>query len=185
MNGRGWLVILLVVTACAAAVIFWHSRERKFKVPMAHGRTAFTFIVPANKAVVFPLFGASGERAWGTHGAGQPWDPQFIWPQPEHDVEGEVFLVNHGHRGKTATWINTAFDAETGHVQYVYVLPDEIVTRIDIHVIARDPQTTQVDVVYDQTALNRSVNASIAERTEHDQDMAKEWQQQISTALKK
>jgi hypothetical protein len=189
MNARGWIVLAVIVVACgAAAVVLWHVRggtpEATSSSPLAHGRTEFTFTVAANKSTVFPLFGASGERKWGTHGSG-PWDPHFVWPVPERDVEGEVCTIIHGHHNKTATWINTAFDPETGHVQYVYFLPGDIVTRIDIRVTERDPATTQVDVIYDQTALNSSVNASIQERTQHDQDMAKEWQQQITAALKK
>ncbi len=160
-------------------------RSQDAGCPMAHGRTAFTFAVAASKRVVFPLFGASGERAWGTHGDGHPWDPHFLWPLPERDVEGEVFTITHRHHNKTATWINTAFDPVSGHVQYVYFLPGDIVTRIDIRLTERDPANTQVDVIYDQTALNSAANATIQERTQHDEDMAKEWQQQIMAALKK
>jgi hypothetical protein len=191
MNARGWWVVSVIVVACAAAaVVVWHMHRGEGQGEsggMAHGRTAFTFTVAANKSVVFPLFGASGERAWGTHGNGHPWDPHFIWPVPERDVEGEVFTITHhgAHHSKTATWINTAFDPESGHVQYVYFLPGDIVTRIDIHVTEPDPVTTKVDVIYDQTALNSAVNASIQERTQHDDDMAKEWQQQITAALQK
>ena len=185
MNAKSWIVIAVILAACAASVVLWHAHQDKSQGPMTHGRTAFTFTVAANKSAVFPLFGASGERKWGTHGGG-PWDPHFVWPIPERDVEGEVFTITHhgAHHNKTATWINTAFDPETGHVQYVYFLPGDIVTRIDLRLTERDPMTTQVDVIYDQTALNSSVNASIQERTQHGPDMAKEWQQQISDALK-
>jgi hypothetical protein len=41
-----------------------------------------------------------------------------------------------------------------------------------------------VDVIYDQTALDAKANASVLERARHGADMAKEWRQQVSAALK-
>jgi hypothetical protein len=183
------LVIVVAVLVAAVATVWFlrQRREEKAAGPLAHGRTAFSFTVAAAKDRVFPLFGASGERAWGDSGHGDPWDPHFIWPTPEHDVEGAVFTITHRHgmHHKTATWINTAFDPGTGHIQYVYFVPDAMVTRIDLSVTPIDAASTKVDVVYDQTALTAAANATIQERTEHADDMGKEWKEQVTKALGK
>ena len=179
--------VLVVIGAAALALWFFHQRRQPAGV-LAHGRTSFSFTVAAPKERVFPLFGGSGERSWGDSGHGNPWDPHFIWPRPEQDVEGEVFTITHVHgpfHRKTATWINTAFDFASGHIQYVYFVPDSMVTRIDLQVTAADAGNTKVDVIYDQTALTPSVNASIEERTEHGADMAREWKEQVTAALGK
>ena len=102
--------------------------------PMAHAHSEFTFTVQAPMAEAFPLFGAEGERAWG----GPHWDPQFVYPDPAsapgpvpaRDVEGAVFRVHHGHH--SATWVNTAFDAQAGHAAYVYIVDGKLATRIDV-----------------------------------------------------
>ncbi len=180
-------VVMIVIGAAALAVWFFHQR-REAAGPLAHGRTAFSFTVAASKERVFPLFGASGERSWGDSGHGSPWDPHFIWPTPERDVEGEVFTITHVHgpfHRKTATWINTAFDEASGHIQYVYFVPGSMVTRIDLQVTAVGEEKTKVDVIYDQTALTPSANASVEERTQHGADMAKDWQEQVTAALSK
>lgn len=180
------VIAVALVVAAVALVWFLHQRrEEKAAGPLAHGRTAFSFTVAAAKDRVFPMFGASGERAWGDSGHGDPWNPQFIWPIPERDVEGAVFAITHKHglHHKKATWINTAFDPGTGHIQYVYFVADSMVTRIDLNVTAVDAASTKVDVIYDQTALSPSVNASIEERTQHADDMGRERKQQVTKAL--
>ena len=87
-------------------------------------RTSFDLLVHASYAETAPLFGPEGERAW----TGKHWDPQFIFPQPAKDVEGAVFTVRHG--AMSAVWVNTLFDVEGRHFQYVYVIPEVMVTVI-------------------------------------------------------
>jgi hypothetical protein len=183
MKRSAAVAVTLAGVAVVAGAVALHLRQRPCG-PLAHARTAFSFELDASKHDAFPLFGASGERLWGTNSSGHAWDPQFLWPVPEQDTEGEVFLITHGHHGHTATWINTAFDEATGHVQYVYFLPSVMVTRIDIHLAEAAPGTTQVDVVYEQTALDTSANERIMETPRSRAKMAKEWKEQISTALR-
>lgn len=181
MKVLAWMFVslVLVIVGC---VIFRHLRSSRPSRPLAHGRTEFSFTVDGARDAVFPLFGASAERKWGTGANGHAWDPDFLWPLPERDVEGEVFTIRHGHK-RAVTWINTAFEAATGHAQYAYFSPDSMVTRIDIHVAEMQPAKTQVNVVYEQTALDARQNASIMERARHAPDMAREWRQQVQAAV--
>ncbi len=93
---------------------------------LVHTRNEFSFTVDAPFEQVVPLFGAHEERKWA-----DGWDPQFVYPTPAHDQQGEVFKVAHGHH--SSVWINTALDLTAGHIQYAYVLNDAMVTLIDIH----------------------------------------------------
>jgi len=125
---------ILIPLIILAGVLFLHLRMRgNTQGAVVHVENEFEFTVRAPYDKVAPLFGAHGERAWG----GEDWDPRFLHPQPAQDLEGEVFTVAHGH--KSATWVNTAFDLQTGHVQYVYVLPDTQAVLIDIHLQRDDP----------------------------------------------
>ena len=77
---------------------------------------------------VFPLFGAYEERKWA-----KGFEPQF---HPPH-LPRTISRGWYSPRCRTACHAcgsNTAFDAATGHVQYVYWMHDLMVTLIDIHV---------------------------------------------------
>ena len=144
----------------------------------AHERNSFDFVAHGPYDKVFPLFGGWGEKAW----AGAAWDPSFIYPQPPGDQQGEVFTISHG--ATTIPWINTAFDSEKGHVQYVYFVPDTMVTLIDIQVRAQDANTTKVSVTYDRTSLQGSADEQVKAMAEHARTAGSQWGEAIDEYLK-
>jgi hypothetical protein len=107
-------------------------------------QTTFELLVHAPYALTAPLFGPNGERAW----AGKHWNPQFIYPKPATgaagDIEGAVFTIQHGPF--TATWVTTQFDVDARHFQYVYFLPDLMVTVIDVRFKPVNADATAVNV---------------------------------------
>jgi hypothetical protein len=138
-----------------------------------HIQTKFDLLVHAPYAVAAPLFGPEGERAW----AGKSWDPQFIHPQPAADVEGAVFTLRHGSH--SATWVNTLYDVDGRHFQYVYFLPEIMVTVIDVRFTLISADLTGVNVVYTRTALSPQANVHVTAMSEGDKTAGKEWQQAI------
>jgi hypothetical protein len=140
-------------------------------------RTSFDLTVNAPYAQTAPLFGPEGERAW----AGKHWDPKFIYPQPAHDEEGAVFTVSHGPYN--AVWVNTIFDFEGRRFQYVYFLPDLMVTVIDVHFNPISAKSTAVHVDYTRTAITPEGNQHVRAMSESDKTAGKEWQQAIEEAL--
>lgn len=147
--------------------------------PLAHVRNAFDLIVPAPYSIAAPLFGPNGERAW----AGQHWDPQFLYPQPGKDVQGAVFTVKHGEH--TSVWINTIFDLTGRHFQYVYFVPDVMVTTIDVNFRLLGEDRTAVHVVYTRTALRFEANKAVESLGAKDRTSGNEWQEAISAYLKR
>jgi hypothetical protein len=143
----------------------------------AHISTSFKFVVHAPYAMTAPLFGPNGERAW----AGKDWDPKFIHPQPPSDVEGAVFTVRDGPL--TKVWVNTVFNLDARHIQYVYFLPELLVTTIDVRFKIIDAGTTQVNVVYTRTALTPAGNEQVSRMSEFDRKASHEWQQAIGNYL--
>jgi hypothetical protein len=162
---------LAFVLGVSATLLFFHFQMRLpgTRGPLLHTHNEFSFRVYAPYKVVGPLFGAEAERTW----AGSEWDPQFLYPQPAQDVLGAVFLA--GGANHRSVWVNTAFDLDSGHVQYAHFLKDVMVTLIDIHISAHDPSTTDVHVTYERTALSPAANDRVAHFAESDSQAGKEW----------
>lgn len=145
--------------------------------PLLHLTASFDLTVHASYAETAPLFGPEGERPW----AGKHWNPQFIYPIPAKDVEGAVFTIQHGPLN--ATWINTLFDVENRHFQYVYFLSGLMVTVIDVRFKLLGGNETAVHVVYTRTALTPEGNEHVTAMNHGDQTAGKEWQQGIDEFL--
>jgi hypothetical protein len=179
---RVWVGLLIVAGLAVITGILYHrfggqGRRDMNEGPLAHARSEFTFTVEAPMAEAFPLFGPEGERGW----AGPHWDPQFVYPIPAKDVEGAVFHVHHGHH--SATWVNTAFNAQAGHAAYVYVIDGKLATRIDVQLTPVNAETTSIRVMYERTALDPSVNSDIADMAQKDGKMGPEWEKAIAAYL--
>ena len=142
-----------------------------------HTHEQFEFVAHATVDVVRPLFGADAERAWAPD-----WNPIFIWPEQPADQQGMVFEVAHGDR--TAIWVNTCFDPVANRVQYVYVLPDIVVTVITLRLTPTGP-STQVTVTYERTALSDSANELVKNMASHDRLSGPEWGKQINEHLRR
>ncbi|MGA2534896.1 MAG: hypothetical protein ABSF53_02685 [Terracidiphilus sp.] len=144
---------------------------------LMHVSTSFDLVVHASYAKTAPLFGPNGERAW----AGKHWDPEFIHPLPAKDVEGAVFTIQHGTF--KAVWVNTLFDIEARHFQYVYFMPDLMVTVIDVRFKPTAADTTGVNIVYTRTALTAAGNEHVIKMGEGDRSSGSEWQKAIDDYL--
>ncbi len=144
---------------------------------LMHTQSSFELIVHASFAETASLFGPEGERVW----AGKHWDPQFLYPQPAHDSEGAVFTVKHGP--VTAVWVNTRFDIEARHFQYVYFLSNLMVTTIDVRFTSLGPDTTRVNVTYTRTAIAPEGNEHVQAMSEGDKSAGGEWQRSIDRYL--
>jgi hypothetical protein len=172
------LVVSVLLLAAIAAFGFFHLRSRREDTgPVVHVENEFEFTAHGPYKTIAPLFGASAERAWGE---GQ-WNPKFLYPSPERDTLGEVFTVAHGHL--RSVWVNSAFDLEKGHVQYVYVVPGAQAVLIDIHLEEEGPSATGVKVVYQRTALNPIFNEHITKLGNGDRELGQEWQTAIDASL--
>ena len=140
-----------------------------------HTREQFSIVVKATAEAAWSLFGADGERAWAPG-----WDPRFIWPLDPHDREGMVFEIAHDLG--TAIWVNTCFDQAAGRVQYVYVIPQIVVTLISLRLVPAG-QESHVHVTYERTALNDSATDRIRALALGDRAAGEEWRAQIDRYL--
>jgi hypothetical protein len=143
--------------------------------PLLHTREQFSLMANAPFEVAWPLFGADAERAWAPD-----WEPVFLWPEKALDQEGMVFKVRHGE--KTAVWVNTAFDPIERRIQYVYVIPDVVVTVITLELMP-DGHSTAVRVVYERTALAATANELVKDMAARDRAAGGDWSRQLNAIL--
>lgn len=141
----------------------------------AHTQEKFAFAANGPMELVAPLFGADKERGWSPG-----WDPQFVYPAPAADEQGMVFNVAHDHLH--ATWVNTVFDLKNGRIQYVYMIPDALVTVIDLQ-LTPEGQQTKVDVQYTRTALSPDADAHVRHLAKGDAKSGPEWEKQVNGYL--
>ncbi len=154
-----------------------HHFAARSNVPLAHTEAKFEFTANAPMERVAPLMGADRERVWAPG-----WEPHFVFPKPAVDQQGMVFTVAHGPY--RVPWVNTEFDLKAGRVQYVYVIPDTLLTVITIRMTPQVDKT-HVAVEYDRTALNAQGNDHVRQLAEHDSKSGPEWQGQINGWLAK
>jgi hypothetical protein len=143
----------------------------------AHVNNTFRFEAAAPLARVAPLFGPEGERCW----AGKHWDPQFVYPQPARDLEGAVFTVRHGEHH--SVWVNTIFDLAGGRMQYVMVIPEVLVSLIDVRLKDMGATHTAVEVTYARTALATVANDGVQAMGASDRDSGPDWQRSVGACL--
>ena len=144
--------------------------------PVLHTRERFGLIANAPFELAWPLFGAHKERDWAPD-----WNPSFVWPEKPADREGMVFAVRHG--GRTAIWVNTVFDATLRRIQYVYLIPNVLVTVITLK-LEPNGDSTNVEVVYERTALAAAANEIVRNMAASDRVAGEEWSRQINTYLR-
>jgi hypothetical protein len=142
---------------------------------LLHTREQFSLVANAPFEVAWPLFGADRERTWAPG-----WEPVFLWPEKAFDQEGMVFQVRRGDR--TAVWVNTAFDRMARRIQYVYVIPDLVVTLITLK-LTPDGDSTAIEVAYERTALLPAANDIVKEMAVVDRFAGEEWGEQINRYL--
>lgn len=165
--GISWLVLLSITALMAASA----------EASRAHTKERFTFVAHAVMEKVAPLFGADKERVWSPK-----WSPQFIHPLPAADMPGMIFTVRHGEL--ESTWVNTDFDLHKGRIQYVYVIPDALITVITIKVTPLASHTN-VEVEYERTALSAEADSHVHHLAEEDRKAGPEWEAAINGYLAK
>lgn len=140
-----------------------------------HTEEKFAFTARGRMEDVAPLFGADKEREWSP-----AWNPKFIHPLPATDEQGMVFTMAHDHL--KATWVNSEFDLKNGKIQYVYTIPDALVTVITLR-LQPDGGQTRVQVAYDRTALSAEADAHVRHMAEGDRESGPEWEKEVNAYL--
>jgi hypothetical protein len=147
-------------------------------VAPTHVSNSFQFVLQEPLSRAAPLFGPQAELCW----AGENWKPEFVHPQPGEDVEGAVFLVQHGRH--KSVWVNTIFDLAGGRMQYVAIIPEVVAFVVDVRLTAAGASSTNVAVTYVRTALDAVLNGDVEAMGKRDRESGPEWKRDIESCLK-
>jgi hypothetical protein len=156
---------------------YGHGSADFSRAARVHTDEKFAFTANSSMEQLAPLFGADKERVWAPD-----WNPQFIHPFPAGDEEGMVFAVAHQHL--KSTWVNTEYDTKSGRFQYVYWIPDTMVTMITIRLAVQENKT-RVAVDYQRTALNPEANTHVLHMAEGDRNAGPDWDKWMNEYLQK
>jgi hypothetical protein len=154
-------------------VAFLQEHQMKNNKKVVQVQTRFRFTVGLAYPLAAPLFGALAEQKWA-----ESWKPMFLYPDPPADREGAVFRIQHP--GHSSIWTTTVFDLPGGHVQYLVVLNNVILTRIDIRLARNGAQKTDVSVLYERTAIDSRMNDHVRDLAKNDGKQADEWRDAIN-----
>ena len=175
MIGRGLVVVFVISVLSMNAK---QASPQSSSEPI-QARSQFEFTLPVSLEIAAPLFGPEGERCW----AGAHWNPQFLYPRPGKDVEGAVFTVEHGE--VRSVWVNTLFDLANGRMQYVSLIPDAVVSIINVRLTRLGSNKTEVQVTYTRTALAVAENEHVSALARSDRENGPQWQGAIESCLAK
>ena len=122
----------------------------------------------------FRLFTPRGEEDWA-HG----WHPRFPVPVTDDTEPGTVFET-HAH-GQHATWLVTG-RAPGRRISYARVIPGEQAGTVTV-TISVSGGHTEVEVVYDLTALTSAANLKLREFADRYRAYLQSWQDAINVWL--
>lgn len=80
-------------------------------------------------------------------------------------------------------WVNTIFDLAGGRMQYVMVIPEVLVSLIDVRLKDMGATHTAVEVTYARTALATVANDGVQAMGASDRDSGPDWQRSVEACL--
>jgi hypothetical protein len=90
-----------------------------------------------------------------------------------------VFSVLYDHQPES--WVNTLYDLKGRHIQYVYFVPEVMVTLVDVRFKLIDSRRTDVTIEFTRTALNPQANPKVRAASQADESAAEFFQQLIDS----
>ncbi|MEK8033457.1 SRPBCC family protein [Ideonella sp. DXS29W] len=110
--------------------------------------------VNAPIADAFMFFTPAGEERWV-----QGWQPTYLSPPDGRTEAGMVFTTGEG--AERTIWLMVDFDRTQHRSRYVRCTPASRTGTVEVRCSALSTERTEVEVVYDMTALDADGSASL------------------------
>lgn len=145
--------------------------------PPCRRKHTYTQAIAATPDKVFPLLCPVREEDWAPG-----WRTRLVVTNTGL-IEEDCIFVTPGEPAD-AIWIVTDHDAEAHKVRMYKIVPDVVVSRLDI-ALAEDGLGTKATIAYEHTALSEAGRAIVSEHTEASyRKFMKGWEAAINTYLK-
>ena len=133
-----------------------------------------TIEIPLPPGEAFPLFSATGERAWAPG-----WDPRFPAPGSDETQPGTVFETDHS--GRQSTWVVVrCTDGQL--IGYATLTPGDRCGLVTVS-CRRSATGTSATVSYDLTALSPESDAELATFELDYPEFLRRWERSIAAAI--
>ena len=134
-----------------------------------------TLIAPPE--IVFPLLCPVREVEWANG-----WNPRLVVTGSGFVEPGCVFIVPD--KPQESTWVVTQWDPQAYFVEFIKVIPEFTVGKIEIQLRKGDSAQTLAEVTYSFTALSRQGAEFVEQFTsERYEEFMKEWESELNHFL--
>lgn len=144
--------------------------------PLEHAETSISFSLPASPETVFPLFGPVRESEWSPH-----WNPHFLYPAMPAQQPGAVFTT--GKDRNEMIWTLATYDPAALRIVYLIVWPGMRLTELDIAIKPAPRNTSDVSIVYRETALSEAGGESVKRFAAEFPAQRDHWQHALTHCL--
>jgi len=169
-------IVLTAFCLCLAGLAYAQHTKVDFKA-LKSTQTG-TINLKGSFEEVFPLFDPINETKWIPE-----WKIEIIYQKNEGKVEeGMVFRTDKGESERL--WTILKFDEINRQIQYLYVLPDKVLVKIDLAFTEIRKKQVEAQITYSLTALSEAGNKLASDLTsEVMDDRMSDWEKAVNTYL--
>ena len=184
---------LLVLTSCHThkANQHWHGHEKttehstnltgesKMRIEKPN-RISHTYEHTINGTVeeIMPLYCPVREVDWC-----EGWNPKVVYSNSGLVEKDCIFITSHGD--DNFVWVVTDYDIEKGHVEMVYLIPNVLVTKLEIRLTPISKEITKAEITYSKTSLVEIGEKVLEKFTKEEYDiMMDSWEKAMNHYLK-
>ncbi len=157
--------------------VFEKNDTMKIEIP---NRKSYTYEQTINGSIetIMPLYCPVRELEWCEN-----WNPEKVISKSGVVEKDCIFITTHGKH--EVTWIVTDYNIERGHVEMYYLVPDVIVTKLEIQLAYLSKEKSKAVITYSKTALGETGNQVLEEYSKESYDiMMDSWEKAMNHFLK-
>lgn len=138
---------------------------------------SYTQTINGSVKEIMPLYCPVRELDWI-----ERWDAKEVYTNSGYVEDDCIFTTSHGD--DDLVWIVTDYDINKGHVEMYYVVPDLMITRLEIQLTPLSGKTTNALITYTKTSISEKGDKALKlftkEQYEH---MMLSWEKSMNHYL--
>jgi hypothetical protein len=127
---------------------------------------------------IMPLYCPVREMDWCEN-----WNPKAVYSNSGLVEKDCIFITSNGDAD--IVWIVSDYDIEKGHVEMVYLVPEILVTKLEIQLTPITEDKTKAIITYSKSSLSEMGNKVLEGFTKKEYDiMMDSWEKAMNHYLK-